>query len=300
MLTAWAILADGLIYASWLFLIAAGLTVIYGVMRILNLAHGAFYALGAYTAATAIGWYYGGSGDTHMLVSYLLLGGCALVAGALLGAAVERGVLRIMYGRDEILMLIVTFALLLILDDAMKLIWGTQSYLPYQPYAEMGRMNFDGLSVAYYDVTLIAISLLVGLGLWYWLERTHTGKILRSIIHDREVSAAMGVNVKRMFTITFMIGAGLGAAAGGLTAPAISVAPGLGAEVIVVAFAVVVSGGLGSIGGAAIGAIAVGLARAASVHLAPELELFVIYAVMATVLIFRPHGLFGQATARKI
>lgn len=300
MLTVWAILADGFIYASWLFLIAAGLTVIYGVMRILNLAHGAFYALGAYTAVTAIGWYYGGAGDTHIVVSYLLLSGCALAAGALLGLAVERGILRIMYGRDEILMLIVTFALLLILDDAMKLIWGTQSYLPYQPYSEMGRMNFDGLSVAFYDVTLIMISIVVGIGLWYWLERTRTGKILRSIIHDREVSAAMGVNVQRMFTITFMIGAGLGAMAGGLTAPTISVAPGLGAEVIVVAFAVVVSGGLGSIGGAAIGAVAVGLARAASVHLAPELELFVIYAVMATVLIFRPHGLFGQATARRI
>ena len=299
MLTFWAILMDGFIYASWLFLIAAGLTVIYGVMRILNLAHGSFYAVGAYAAASSLAWYYGGGGDA-LWISFLLLAVCALVVGALVGLAVERGILRIMYGRDEILMLIVTFALLLIFDDMMKLIWGTDPYLAYQPYAELGRMNFDGLTVAHYDLFLIAAAVVIGGALWFWLERTRIGKILRSIIHDREVSAAMGVNVTRMFTLTFVIGAGLGALAGGLTAPTISVAPGLGVEVIVLAFAVVVSGGLGSIAGAAVGAIAVGVARAASVHLVPDLELFVIYAVMATVLIFRPHGLFGQPAARTI
>ena len=145
------------------------------------------------------------------------------------------------------------------------------------------------------------MAVLVGVvAFWFWLERTKIGKILRSIIHDREVSEAMGVNVRRMFTITFMIGAALGAIAGGVTAPIISVVPGVGVEVIVVAFAVVVTGGLGSITGAAIGALIVGLARAISIHTMPELELFIVYAVMAAVLIFRPHGLFGQAVARKI
>ena len=299
MLTVLAIFIDGFIYASWLFLVAAGLTVIFGVMRILNMAHGSFYALGAYAAASSIAWYYGDGGD-QLWLGFLLLASSALVIGALSGLAVERGILRLVYGRDEILMLIVTFALLLILEDVMKLIWGTSPYFAYQPYTALGRINFGVLTVSRYELMLVAVAAIIGIALWFWLERTHTGKILRSIIHDREVSEAMGVNVRLMFTLTFMIGATLGAIAGGLTAPIISVVPGLGVEVIVVAFAVVVTGGLGSIVGAAIGAVTVGLARATAIHTAPELELFMIYAVMAAVLIFRPNGLFGQATARKI
>lgn len=299
MLTVWAILIDGFIYASWLFLVAAGLTVIYGVMRILNMAHGSLYALGAYAAASALGLYYAGGGD-QLWMAFVIIAVCAIAIGAITGLAIERGLLRLMYGRDEILMLIITFAVLLILEDVMKLIWGTTPYFAYQPYAAMGRINIDVLTVSRYDLMVLAVSIVIGAGLWFWLERTRIGKILRSIIHDREISQAMGVNVERMFTITFMIGATLGAVAGGITAPIISVVPGIGIEVIVLAFAVVVTGGLGSITGAAIGAIIVGLARAASIHTMPELELFIIYAVMAAVLVFRPHGLFGQAVARKI
>ncbi|MFL1406811.1 branched-chain amino acid ABC transporter permease [Marinobacter sp. M1N3S26] len=299
MLTVWAILIDGFIYASWLFLVAAGLTVIYGVMRILNMAHGSLYALGAYAAASALGWYYADGGG-QLWMAFAIIAVSAILIGAVTGLIIERGLLRLMYGRDEILMLIITFAVLLILEDVMKLIWGTTPYFAYQPYAAMGRISIDVLTVSLYDISLMGLSVVIGLGLWFWLERTHMGKILRSIIHDREVSEAMGVNVRRMFTITFMIGATLGAIAGGATAPIISVVPGIGIEVIVLAFAVVVTGGLGSITGAAIGAIIVGLARATSIHTMPELELFIIYAVMAAVLIFRPHGLFGQAVARKI
>lgn len=299
MLTVWAILIDGFIYASWLFLVAAGLTVIYGVMRILNMAHGSLYALGAYAAASALGLYYAGGGD-QLWMAFVIIAVCAIAIGAITGLAIERGLLRLMYGRDEILMLIITFAVLLILEDVMKLIWGTTPYFAYQPYAAMGRINIDVLTVSRYDLMVLAVSIVIGIGLWFWLERTRIGKILRSIIHDREISQAMGVNVGRMFTITFMIGATLGAVAGGITAPIISVVPGIGIEVIVLAFAVVVTGGLGSITGAAIGAIIVGLSRAASIHTMPELELFIIYAVMAAVLVFRPHGLFGQAVVRKI
>ncbi|MEP1215342.1 MAG: branched-chain amino acid ABC transporter permease [Marinobacter sp.] len=299
MLTVWAILIDGFIYASWLFLVAAGLTVIYGVMRILNMAHGSLYALGAYAAASALGWYYSGGGE-NLVMAFAIIAASAILIGALTGLAIERGILRLMYGRDEILMLLITFAVLLILEDVMKLIWGTTPYFAYQPYAALGRINIDVLTVSRYDLLVLVVSVVIGVGLWFWLERTKIGKILRSIIHDREVSEAMGVNVRRMFTITFMIGATLGAIAGGITAPIISVVPGLGIEVIVLAFAVVVTGGLGSITGAAVGAVIVGLARATSIHTMPELELFIIYAVMAGVLIFRPHGLFGQVIARKI
>jgi branched-chain amino acid transport system permease protein len=272
-----AILVDGSVYASWLFIISAGLTLIYGVMRILNMSHGSFYALGAYSSASMVGWYF-----------------------TTVGLLVERGLLRFMYGRDEVVMILVTYAVLLIMEDAIKLIWGVEPYFAYQPYTMLGRTKFMGLTFSNYDFMLIGVSILIGLALWYGLNRTRNGKLLRVIIHDREIAGALGINVSKIFTVTFVIGAGIGALAGALTAPGLSVVPGMGIEVIVLAFAVVVIGGLGSISGALVGALIVGMARATAVHLYPEVELFVIYAVMGLVLAFRPQGLFAVANARKI
>lgn len=293
-----AILVDGLIYASWLFIVAAGLTLVYGVMKILNLAHGSLYAVGAYAAASLVGWYF-----AHGYApwgSYLLLVASAVVAGAITALLIERGVLRIMYGRDEVVMILVTYGVLLILEDVIKLIWGVGSYVAFQPYGLLGRTKFENLSFANYDLVLIGVAGLVALMLWLSLERTRQGKLLRAVIHDREISTAMGVNVTRVFIVTFVIGGILGALAGALTAPALAVVPGIGVEVIVLAFAVVVIGGLGSVAGALIGALLVGIARAAAVHLYPQIELFVIYGVMALVLAIRPQGLFARAAARKI
>lgn len=298
MLKLTAILIDGVIYASWLFVVAAGLTLVYGVMRILNLAHGSLYAIGAYAAASAIGWYF--KAGYVPAASYLLLVGAALAAGALVGIAVERGVLRVFYGRDEVVMVLVTYAVLLVLEDLIKLVWGVESYSAYQPYQLLGRATIGPVSFANYDLALIAVSLALATALWWGLNRTRQGKLLLAVIYDREISTALGINVTRVFIVTFAIGSMLGALAGALTAPAISVTTGLGVEVIVLAFAVVVTGGMGSVGGAFVGALIVGLARAASVHLWPEVELFVIYGVMAIVLAVRPQGLFARAAARKI
>jgi len=300
MTTFLAILLDGAIYASWLFLVAAGLTIIYGVMRVLNMAHGSFYAIGAYSAASLVGWYFSGAHGSPYW-SYLMLVGCAVVSGAIVGFVIEQGLLRFLHGRDEILMVIVTYALLLILEDATKLLWGVDPYFAYQPYRLLGQTAVgEGLRFANYDLALIAVSVGIGLLAWYALNQTHKGRLLRALIHDREIAIAMGVNVNAMFAATFTIGAVLGALAGALTAPAISVTPGIGVEVIVLAFAVIVVGGLGSIGGAAAGAVLVGLARSFAVHIAPEIELFVIYGVMFAVLAIRPQGLFGQIQARRI
>lgn len=300
MSTLLAILFDAAIYASWLFLVAAGLTVIYGVMRVLNMAHGSFYAIGAYSAASLVGWYFTGERGSPYL-SYLLLVGCALVAGIVVGVLVERGLLRFMQGKDEILMVIVTYALMLVLEDALKLIWGVNPYFAYQPYRLLGQTEVGaGLRFATYDFALVAVTVAIGVGAWFALNRTNRGRLLSALIHDREIAVAMGVNVNAMFTATFAIGTVLGALAGALTAPAISVTPGIGVEVIIIAFAVVVVGGLGSIGGAAVGAVLVGVARSVAVHLAPEAELFVIYGVMFLVLAVRPQGLFGAALARRI
>lgn len=299
MTTLIAILIDGLTYSSWLFLVAAGLTIIYGVMRILNMAHGSFYAIGAYCGASLVGWYFtGAEGSPYW--SYLLLVVAAIASGLLVGFVIEQGLLRFLYRQNEILMVIVTYALLLILEDVTKLVFGVDPYFTYQPYSLLGRTELGGLAFSNYDLMLVAVSVVIGGIAWFILNRTHKGKLLRAVIHDREVSVAMGVNVRAMFAATFMVGSMLGALAGALTAPAISVSPGIGVEVIVLAFAVVVVGGLGSIEGAIVGSLMVGLSRAAAVHLAPEIELFVIYGVMSLVLAVRPQGLFGRTLARKI
>jgi len=294
-----AIVIDGLIYASWLFVVAAGLTLIYGVMRVLNMAHGSFYAMGAYTSASLVGWYTAQSGLPEY-GSYAVMALGAIAVGLFAGLITERGVLRFMHGRDEVAMVLVTFGLLLAYEDLIKLIWGVQSYYASQPYSMLGSTDIGELNFVNYDLAMIGVAGFVAAVLWWGLNRTRKGKLLRAVINDREGAVAMGINVNRLFVVTFAFGAGLGALAGGLAAPAIAVNPGLGVEVIVLAFAVVVTGGLGSIEGALIGAVLIGLARAAAVNVLPEAELFVIYGVMACVLAFRPRGLFALARARRI
>lgn len=293
-----AIVFDGLAYASWLFMVSVGLTLIYGVMKILNIAHGSLFALGAYAAASLVGVYF--ASGLPPAGSYVVLPVAAVIVGVFFGLLIERGILRFMYGRDEVLMVLVTYAVFLVLEDVIKLVWGVDPYFTAQPYGLLGTVDVLGLPYAVYDFALIVIAVALGAAVWWGLNRTGRGKLLVAIIHDREMSQAMGINVTAMFLATFIIGSMLGAIGGALTAPKISVVPGIGVEVIVLAFAVVVIGGLGSIGGAAVGALIAGFVRAATVHLYPEAELFVIYGVMALVLAVWPHGLFAQAEARKI
>ena len=298
MLTLVAILVDGIVYASWLFVIAIGLTLIYGVMNILNVAHGSLYALGAYSSAWLVGKYF--LYDLPIFGSYLVILLAALFIGVVVGGIIERGLLRYMYDRDEVVMVLLTYAVFLILEDVMKLIWGVESYMPYQPRYLLGNISLMGLPFVIYDLCLIFLALVVGISVWVGLNKTRPGKLLVAVIHDREMAVAIGINVARVFTVTFIIGAILGALGGAFTAPLISVSPGIGVEIIVLAFAVVVIGGLGSIEGAAVGAIIVGLGRASAVHLLPQAELFIVFAVMTLVLLIRPHGLFGRQTLRKI
>jgi branched-chain amino acid transport system permease protein len=293
-----AVLVDGVIYASWLFIIAAGLTIIYGVMRILNMAHGSLYALGAYAAASLAGaWLRAGWAP---MGSYAMLILAALLVGLVVGPLIERGLLRFCYGRDEVVLVLVTYALFLILEDAIKLAWGVESYFISEPYGLLGNVELGPLSYPLYSAVLVAAAVLVGVGLRFGIYGTRYGKLLTAVIHDREVSAAMGINVNRVYLVTFTLGTMMAAIGGALTAPTVSVVPGMGVEVIVLAFAVVVIGGLGSMQGAALGALIVGLVRSAAVHFFPQVELFSIYLVMALVLAVRPRGLFVAAEARKI
>ena len=292
------ILIDGITYASWLFIVALGLTLVFGVLKILNIAHGSFYAIGAYAAASFVGW--GASMKWAPAFSLVMLLLAAIAVAVVLAPLTERGLLRFFYGRDEVLLVLVTYAMFLIMEDATKLIWGANPYYVSEPYALFGNIDVGVQSWVAYDFALVALALVTGAAVWWWLNRTRQGKVMLAVIHSAEVASSMGVNVSRVYMIAFSVGIFLAALGGAFTAPMISVQPGLSVGVIIVSFAVVIIGGLGSIEGAAVGALIVGLARSFAVHVVPVAELFSIYIVMAVVLMFRPEGLFQRTQARKI
>ncbi|MGE3875974.1 MAG: branched-chain amino acid ABC transporter permease [Parvibaculaceae bacterium] len=298
MLTAFAIVTDGIVYAAYLFVVAIGLTLIFGVMKILNVAHGAFYAFGAYGAATAVGIYFDrGLPDAG---GFLFMALVAMIIGLVIGLIIERGLLRFAYGRDEVVVVLITYAVFLILEEVIVLIWGPGSLSAYQPLVAAGNVEVGGLILSGYDIGLVVFAGLLALVGSYALKYTRPGRLLTVVIFDRETAAAFGINVTLVYTATFVLGAILGALGGAVMAPKIAVTLGIGVEVIVLAFAVVAIGGMGSIEGALIGALIVGLCRAAAVHLMPQIEHFVIYGEMALVLIVQPHGLFSRAQPRKI
>jgi branched-chain amino acid transport system permease protein len=267
-------------------------------MKIVNVTHGSFYALGAYAGASLTGAWLA-RGYPPML-SYAVLLVAAILITLVFAPAIERLILRYMYVKDEVVILLITYALFLILEDVIKLIWGVNPYFVAEPYALLGSFQVAGMAYPTYNLILVALAVLFGGGLAWFLNSTRVGKLLRAVIHDPEVSRAMGVNVGRYYLVTFTIGSLLAALAGSFTAPTVSVVPGLGVEIIVLSFAVVVIGGLGSLPGAALGAVIVGLVRSVSVHYMPQVELFVIFFVMAVVLAVRPRGLFSLEEPRKI
>lgn len=292
------ILVDGLIYASYLFMVAVGLTVIFGVQKVLNVTHGSFFAFGAYMAAMLIGMY-ANTGYT-LAFGFVIIFASAAFVGIVMGVIIERGLLKHLYDLDEHIAVLATFAAFLALEDVILLIWGTDPYYASAMLGYLGTTDISGLPFDNYSLSMILVAGSVAAVLWFGLRRTIWGKMLLAVIYDREMSRAMGVNVTAVFLGTFIVGSMLAALGGAYLAPTTSVLPGIGVEVIVLSFAVVVIGGMGSIPGALIGSIAVGIARAWAVHKYPEVELFVIYAIMAAVLVVRPEGLFVPVKARKI
>jgi branched-chain amino acid transport system permease protein len=278
--------------------VSAGLTIIFGVMKILNVAHGSFYAWGAYTAAFFIGKF----SDMGLpdALGFLIILAAAIVVGVILGFIIEQGILKHMYERDEVLIVLATFGLFLVLEDIILIAFGTDPYFAYQPMALLDSVELGGITRDVYGMTLIGVAAVVAVGCWWLLNKTKWGTLLKAVIFDREMGISMGINVPLVYTLTFIGGAILGGLGGAYIAPTISVAPGLGTEVIVLSFAVVVVGGMGSIAGAAIGSLIIGILRAIAVHELPQVELFVVFAVMAVVLVFRPEGLFAPAKPRKI
>jgi branched-chain amino acid transport system permease protein len=284
-------LLNALLYASTLFLTAGGLSLIYGVMRIVNLAHGNIYAFGAYVSAWVVGVALVGAPTA---VLYVLLPAGALAA-AVMGAVLEPTLLRRFYKRAEEYQLLVTFGLLMILEDLMRFIWGPFPLSASALFENIGSISIGESLYPGYNLLVIAIGLAAALFLWAFVYRTKFGIVLRATSQDMRMASALGVNVNRTYVQAFTIGCFMAGLGGAIIVPAQSAVLGMGVDALVLAFIVVVIGGLGSLEGALVGALIVGLVREAGITLFPEIELAVLYLIAVLVLLVRPAGLFGRA-----
>jgi branched-chain amino acid transport system permease protein len=283
-------------YAAVLFLIAAGLSLIYGVMRIVNLAHGALYALGAYVSAWIVGSAVGHALEGNLgLAGLLLLLPLGAIAVAAVGALIEPTLLRPLYRRSEEYHLLVTFGLLMILEDVMKLLFGRTPLSAGAIMDRMGSIPVGRLMYPVYNLFVVAVGLGAAIGLWAFIYRTKFGVVLRATSQDRRMAAALGINVSRVYVQAFAIGCFMAGLGGAVVVPAQAAVLGLGIEVLILAFVVVVIGGLGSLQGALVGALIVSFVRTAGIQFFPEIELAVLYLIAAAVLLVRPTGLFGRA-----
>jgi len=282
---------NSLFYASILFLIACGLTLVYGVMRIVNMAHGNLYALGAYVAAWSVGMAAGRFPPAALFLLLLVGAGAAALAGAIL----EPTMLRPLYRRAEEYQLLITFGLLLILEDLLRLVWGpyplTASALP----DALGSITILGATYPGYNIFVILIGALAAAALWAFVYKTRFGVMLRATSQDMRMAAALGVNVKRIYVQAFAIGCFMAGLGGAVVMPISGAVLGMGVDALILAFVVVVIGGLGSLEGALAGAIIVGVIRTLGITYFAEIELAVLYLIAAVVLFVRPAGLFGRA-----
>lgn len=291
------LVVDGLADAALIFFVAVGLTLVFSVMRILNVAHGSFYALGAY-ASVVIGIWLTGRGGPILGLAALVVS--PILIAVLLGPLIERTLLRWTYGRPEALQILVTFGLFLILEDAQKLLFGVQPYANAAPMQIFGISQIGGIVYLNYQLLLIAMAIAVAVGLRLMLKHMRIGKLIVAVVTDQEVAQTLGIDSSRVFILAFSLGVFLAALGGALASPTVGVAPGLGSETIVLAFAVAAIGGLGQIEGAALAAILVGLTRSAAIYFAPEFQPVAPYLVMLAVLLVRPYGLFGSVGLRRI
>jgi len=287
------IVLGGVFHAAVLFLVAAGLQLVFGVQKIVNLACGSFYALGAYFGVTFLGY-----ANAYGLSPWLMLP-ALIVAGLLLGVIgppIER-LLRSVYGRDESFQLLLTFALVLMFEDVIRFVWGTAPHQLGSVYLVYGQLRLGGSTVPVYNLVVIAAGGLMALGMGWLLTRTRFGRIVRATAENREMSEALGVDMTRVSVRVFTLGVVLGTVGGALVIPATAAMNEMGIELIVEAFAVVVIGGLGSMRGAFVGALVVGLLKAGAIAVWPEVEMLAVYVVVIAVLVLRPAGLFARAAA---
>ena len=287
-----SVVMGGLFHAAILFLVAAGLQVVFGVQRIFNLACGSFYALGAYVGVAAVQAFIRAGGPPELFI--LPLAAAGLLAG-LAGIPVERGLLRFIYDRDETFQLLLTFAVVLMLEDLIQMTWGAAPTSTSGLYLVYGQVRILGAAVPTYNLIVIAASVAIAVAIGWLLARTAFGRIVRAAAENREMAEALGVDMRGVYVRVFTLGCMLGTLGGALVIPSTAAMSEMGVELIVEAFAVVVIGGLGSMRGALAGALVVGLLRAVAIAVYPALEMLLIYLIVIGVLVIRPRGLFGKA-----
>jgi branched-chain amino acid transport system permease protein len=272
-------------YGLLLFMLAAGLTLIFGIMGVVNLAHGSFYMVGAYLA-----WWL--SRQLGSLTLAILVGS---VLAIVLGLLLERLLFRFFYHRDHLDHVLLTFGLIYIFEESRSLLWGDDVHgveIPAQLAASIPLT--DNLSYPVYRLFMSGVCIVLALGLYYLISRTRLGMKIRAGAFNRDMTEALGINIRRIHAIVFALGVGLATVAGMIAAPVSSVYPNMGSQVLIMCFVVVVIGGIGSVRGALIAALLVGLVDTFGKVLVPTLAGMLVYMLMAAVLLWKPEGLFKQ------
>ena len=282
---------NGLYFAAFLFLTSLGLSITLGVMGILNLAHGSFYAVGGFVAAFLIGM----MGHTSAPLMLLAAGAGAMLAAGAVGLVVENTLIKPMYRRPLEYQLIITFGALLVIEDLIKLVFGGQSRYASAPFDAMGSVQILGHTYPSYFLLVMLLAAVCGILLWLLMTKTLLGIMLRAIEMDRHMAEAMGIPMRRLTILAFVLGAALAGLAGALVVPTSPAVLGMGMDVLIMSFIVVVIGGLGSLKGVLVGSLIVGLTRSFIVVFFAELEMPLLFLIAVIILVVRPQGLFGQA-----
>jgi branched-chain amino acid transport system permease protein len=284
------VLLGGVFHAAVLFLVAAGLQLVFGVQKIVNLACGSFYALGAYFGITLVNLALNAGFPAWTLLPVLIVAGCLM---AVVGPPIER-LLRTVYDRDESFQLLLTFALVLMFQDVLRFIWGANPQSLSNVLMVYGRVTWGDFTVPVYNLLVIAAAIGAAFLIGLFLQRTNYGRLLRATAENRTMAEALGVDVRSIYAVVFTLGTVLGTIGGALVVPTSAASLDMAIEFVIEAFAVVVIGGLGSMPGALIGALLVGVIRAVSLVIYPEFEILAIYLIVIAVLLFRPSGLLGK------
>jgi len=278
---------NGIQYGFMLFLVASGLTLVFGIMGIINLAHGAFYMIGAYI----VYWIAGIVGNLFLAIA---LGLPAVVA---LGFVIERLAIGFLYERDHLYQVLLTYGLILILNELQRILWGTDFHsVPVPSMLAGGIPLTENQDYPIYRLFISVVCMGLAAGLYLMISKTKLGMMIRAGASNREMTQVLGIGIGTIFSVVFGLGVALAAFSGMIGAPVSAVYPGMGDQILIISFVVVVVGGIGSIKGAFVGAMLIGLADTFGKVLLPELASMVIYLVMAVVLLWRPQGLFGRPT----
>jgi branched-chain amino acid transport system permease protein len=279
-------LLNGIQYGFLLFLVAAGLTLVFGIMDVINLAHGSFYMIGAYLTF----WLTGIFGSLFLGIVF------AVPLAVAVGFVVEKLAIAYLYKKGHLHQVLLTYALILIFDEAQRFLWGNDSHGIDIPAALSGSIPLTDVQVyPVYRLFVSFVCIVIGLGMFYVIQKTKLGMTIRAGASNREMTQALGINIERLFTIVFSLGVGLAAFAGMIAAPIDSLYPGMGDNVLIISLVVVVIGGIGSIKGAFVGAMIIGISSIFGKTLFPDMASIVVYAMMAAILIWKPQGLFKSA-----